>query len=186
MLCLKPHSVIFASEHKPNSMKHYMNWGAILGLSLIVFSIILFLLGKSESVLTSISHLIIVGVLCLAIVKKKESNGGFLSYGEGVSVAAWVSIFAGVIMAFYTFIDLSFIDADKIQRILVQVEDQMYNTSTPDDQIEMVLGIYEKIFTPGILSFFSLVAQIIEGLIVGLIASAFLKKEDTSFEANFK
>ncbi|MFM1876116.1 MAG: hypothetical protein RL266_1853 [Bacteroidota bacterium] len=167
-------------------MKHYMNWGAILGLSLVVFSIILFLVGQSESMFTSISHLIIIAVLCFAIVKKKESNGGFLSYGEGVAVAAWVSIFAGVIMAFYTFVDLSFIDADKIQRILIQIEDQMYNSNTPDDQIEMVMGIYEKMFTPGVLAFFALVAQIIEGLIIGLIASAVFKKEDTSFEANFK
>lgn len=167
-------------------MKNYMNWGAILGLSLVVFSIILFLLGQSESMLTSAAHLIMIGILCLAIVKKKESNGGFLGYGEGVSVAAWVSIFAGIIMGFYTYVDLSFIDPDKIQRLLVQIEDQLYNANTPDDQIEMVMGIYEKVFTPGILAFGTWIFHIIEGVIIGLIASAIFQKEDTSFEANFK
>ncbi len=163
-----------------------MNWGAILGLLLVVFSVILFLLGKSESAFTSISHIIIIGILCLAIIKKKESNGGFISFGEGVSVATWVSIFAGVIMAFYTFADLTFIDADKTQRILIQIEDQMYNSGTPNDQIEMVMGIYEKVFTPGILAFATLIFQIIEGIVIGLVASAILKKQDTSFESNFK
>ncbi|MCF8275922.1 MAG: DUF4199 domain-containing protein [Flavobacteriales bacterium] len=167
-------------------MKHYMNWGAILGLSLVVFSIILYLFGKGESGLTSVSHLIIIGVLALAIFKVKEMNGGFLSFGEGLGTGAWISLFGAVIVAFYTFVQLSFIDPDQISRLLLKIEDQLYESQIDDSQIETVMEMYGKIFKPGLMAFFAFLGTGLEGFIVSLIASAVLKKEDTSFESNFK
>jgi hypothetical protein len=167
-------------------MKNAMNWGAVLGLSLVVFSILLFIIGKSESALTILTYLIIVGVIVFALIKKRQHDGGYLSFGQGVSFSVKLSFFAGLIVAFYTYVNLSFIDTEQIGRLLVKLEDALYDQGAPNDQIDMMMGMYERMFTPPLLSIAALIGQVFWGLIFGLVASLILKKEDNSFEANFK
>ena len=167
-------------------MKHLMNWGGVLGLSLVIFSIILYLLDLGESSWTSVSYLIMIGVISFGLVKTRESNGGFMSYGSGLGTGTGMAFFAGIIVAFYTFVQLNFIDPDQMERLLVKVEDQLFDTGMEDSQIDMMIGIYEKMFKPLPMTFFALLGNTFMGFLISLVAAAVFSKKDPSFESNFK
>ncbi|MDP6909750.1 MAG: DUF4199 domain-containing protein, partial [Flavobacteriales bacterium] len=68
----------------------------------------------------------------------------------------------------------------------LRAEDQMYDQGMPDDQVEMAMSYTEKFMKPGPMAFMVILTYTIVGFVVSLVTSAILKKEDTSFDANFK
>jgi len=167
-------------------MKHAMNWGAVLGLLLIMLSLTLYLLDMSESGVVGVSYLLIIGVICYGIFNRRKEQEGFITYGEGLATGTAIAFFGGVIAGFYSFIHMSFIDTDQLARLLVSTEDALFEQDLPQSQIDMMMGIYEKMFRPVPMFIMSIFVNALFGFIVSLIAAAIFKKNDESFEANFK
>lgn len=167
-------------------MKHAMNWGAVLGLLLIMLSLTLYLLDMGESSLAGLSYVFIVGVVCYGIIQRKKAQGGFITYGEGLATGTAIAFFGGVISSFYSFIHISFVDTEQLARLLVNMEDKLFESGIPQSQVDMTMGIYEKIFRPVPMFFMGVIGSALTGFIISLIASAIFKKNDESFEANFK
>jgi hypothetical protein len=163
-----------------------MNWGAVLGLMLILFSLTLFLLGQSESNAVSLTYGIMTAVICYGIVQRKKQQGGFITYGEGLATGTAIAFFGGIISAFYAFIHMGFVDTDQLARLLSKMEDELFNQGLPTSQVDMMMGIYEKLFRPVPMFFMSIISSAVTGFVISLIAAAIFKKNDESFEANFK
>ena len=168
-------------------MKHLMNWGGILGLMLIAFSLGLYLLDMTESKPAQwVSYALIAVMIFLASKAKRESLGGYLSYGQGLGVGTGVAFFASIMVAFYTFVFFSFIDPDMLEELILRTEDQMYEQGLPDDQVEMAMSMTRKFMMPGPMASMVVLSYTLVGFIVSLVTAAIVKKEDTSFESNFK
>ncbi len=167
-------------------MKHAMNWGAVLGLLLIMLSLALYLLDLNESGLTGIAYVFIIGVICYGIFQRRKEQSGFISFGEGLATGTAISIFGGVIAAFYSFLHMSFIDTHQLERLLANMEDQLFESGIPQSQVDMMMGMYEKMFQPVPMFFIAIFSSAFAGFIISLIAAAIFKKNVESFEANFK
>lgn len=168
-------------------MKHVMNWGAILGFVLIAISLAFYLVGMTESKAVQwLSYGVIAAVIYVATKAKKDTNGGFISYGQGLGTGTAVAFFASVLVAFYTYLFFTFIDVDMIEEMLLRTEDELYAQGLPDDQVEMAMSMTKKFMLPGPMAAMVVLTYTIVGFIISLITSALLKKEDTSFESNFK
>ena len=168
-------------------MKHLMNWGGVLGLALIVVSLVLYLLDMTEASWAQwVSYAIIAAMIYLGTQAKRTSQDGFISYGQGLSAGTGIAFFASILVAFYTFVFFSFIDPDMLEELILRTEDQMYDQGMPDDQVEMAMSMTRKFMMPGPMAAMVVLSYTIVGLIVSLITSAILKKEDSSFESNFK
>lgn len=177
---------IFALLSNVATMKHAMNWGAVLGLLLIMLSITLYMLGMGESKAAGLAYVIIIGVIAYGILQRRKGQDGFISYGEGLATGTAIAFFGGIISAFYAFIHMSFIDTDQLARLLVNMEDQLFDSGVPSSQVDMMMGMYEKMFRPVPMFFIAIISSTIFGFIVSLIAAAIFRKNDESFEANFK
>jgi hypothetical protein len=168
-------------------MKHVMNWGAILGFVLIALSLAFYLMGLTEaSWVQWISYAAIGAVIYVATKARKDNSNGFISYGQGLGTGVGVAFFASILVAFYTYVFFSFIDADMLEEMILRVEDQMYDQGTPADQVEIAMQYTRKFMAPGPMAAMVVLTYTIIGFIISLITSAILKKEDTSFESNFK
>ena len=168
-------------------MKHLTNWGGILGLLLIAYSLVLYMLDANESSAAQwVSYGFIAAGVFLATKVKRDNQGGFISYGQGLGVGVGVAFFASVMVAFYTYIFFGFIDPDMLEEMILRTEDEMYNQGLPDDQVEMAMNMTRKFMMPGPMAAMVVLTYTIVGFIISLITSAILKKEDTSFESNFK
>jgi hypothetical protein len=163
-----------------------MNWGAVLGLLLIMLSLILYLLDMGESSWAGLSYVFIIGVVCFGIVQRRKSQDGFITYAEGLATGTAIAFFGGVTHSFYGFIHISFIDTEQLARLLVSMEDKLFDSGVPQSQVDMTMGIYEKIFRPVPMFFMGIIGSAFTGFVISLIASAIFSKKDGSFEANFK
>ena len=164
-------------------MKHLMNWGGVLGLVLIAYSLVLYLLGANESSAAQWgSYAFIAAGIYLATKAKRDRENGVISYGQGVGTGVGVAFFASVLVAFYTFVFFAFIDPDMLEELILRTEDQMYEQGTPDGQVEMAMTYTRKFMQPGPMAAMVVLSYSFMGLIVSLITSAILKKDGDPFQ----
>jgi hypothetical protein len=75
---------------------------------------------------------------------------------------------------------------ESLQEIKDMAEIQLEEQGLDEKEFEMALQIQQKIMTPGMMALLTILGNMLIGTIISLITSAFLKKEDNSFESNFK
>lgn len=172
-------------EKRPSKFKSALNFGAILGLILMAISLIIYVFNIYESTdsISWISIVVLIAGIVIGIKKyRDQENGGYITYGSALGYGTLIALFAGIITAFFTYIYLGFIDDSFIQFKLMEAEDQMYASGTPDEQIEMALEWTKKFMRPGFLAISGVFMNAFLGFIISLIAAAFLKKEPENFD----
>ncbi len=166
-------------DNKNIFWKHALNYGAILGLSLLIFSTILYLTGFMFShKLGWITYIIEIFITIAAIKKLRIEQDNILSYGQGVKEGIMVNVFAGIIMAMFTYTLYGVIDPDLTNQLKVMQEQALMTQGFTDDQIEVQMQLFETMNTPGVLAFSAFFGQIILGAIISLIAAIFLKRKE--------
>lgn len=173
-------------ENQGNTMfKHSMSYGLILGVILIIISLVTYLIGvvKPPTWVSLINYAIIIGVIVWGTKKyRDEVLGGAIKYGNALGFGVLITLFAGIIVAVYTFLHMTVIDPDYISKILAVVEEELVNKGMPDDQIQMALDMQKKFMTPTFITISALLGMTFMGFLFSLITSIFLKKEKSPFE----
>ncbi|MBL7942723.1 MAG: DUF4199 domain-containing protein, partial [Flavobacteriales bacterium] len=108
---------------------------------------------------------------------KKKVNNGFLSFGQGVGLSVLTGLVIGVIMAIFMYVYTKFINPDMIIKIQDKAIEDMQSQGLSDEQIEMSMGMAEMFMSPGFFAISTLIAMPIIFTIIGLIASAIVKKD---------
>lgn len=166
-------------------MKHVMNWGAILGFVLIAISLAFYLLGMTESSAAQwISYGCIAAIIYVGSKMKRDNSGGIMSYGQGLGTGTGIAFFASILVAFYTFVFFTFLDAEMLEQMILRAEDQMYENGMPESQVDMAMEMTRKFMTPGPMAAMVVFSYTIVGFVVSLITSAILKKEASPFQTD--
>lgn len=163
-----------------------MNWGGILGLVLIAYSLVLYMLDANESSAAQwVSYgFIAAGIFVATKAKRDGEQNGIMSYGQGLGIGVGVAFFASVLVAAYTFVFFGFIDPDMLEEMILRTENEMYDQGLPDDQVEMAMEMTRKFMMPGPMAAMVVLTYTFVGFIISLITSAILKKEGTPFDNN--
>lgn len=167
-------------------LKHSMNYGLIMGVVLVILSLITYWAGvvKPPFWLSIINYAIMVGIIVWGTKKyRDEALEGAITYGNALGFGVLISLFAGVIVAVFTYIQFTLIDPDLISKLLAIAEEELVNTGMPDDQIETALEMQKKFMTPLITTISALIGMVVMGFIFSLITSIFLKKEKSPFSS---
>jgi len=166
-------------EQKPSLMKSSLYWGVILGIALIIYSMLMWFLDLSlEKWVSWVSYIIMIGGIILGTKNYRDNSlNGSITYGQAVGFGVMMLLFASVVSAIYSYIFLSFIDPEFINKILQMTEDQLIEKGMPDNQIEMAIEMQRKFMKPVIMALMSIPSYTIVGLIISLITSIFLKKK---------
>ncbi len=110
--------------------------------------------------------------------------GGTITYGNALGFGVMLSLFAGIILAVFTFIQMTVIDPEYISKLIAIVEEELASKGMADDQIEMALEMQKKFMTPAFISISAIFRLVFMGFIFSLITSIFLKKEKSPFEGS--
>lgn len=167
--------------------KHAMNYGLIMGVTLVILGLITYLAGavKTPTWVSFINYAIMIGIIIWGTKKyRDEVLSGAISYGNALGFGVLISLFAGIIVAVFSFLLTTVIDPDYIGKILTIAEEELVNRGMSDDQIEAAIEMQKKFMTPLIISISSLLGMVVMGFIFSLITSIFLKKEKSPFEGN--
>lgn len=165
-------------------LKHSMNYGLIMGAVLIILSLITYLAGvvKPPFWVSLINYAIMVGIIVWGTKKyRDEVLEGAISYGNALGLGVLITLFAGVIVAVFTYIQITIIDPDFVSKILAIAEEELVKRGMSDDQIEMALDMQKKFMTPLFMIISSLFGMVLMGFLFSLITSIFLKKEKSPF-----
>lgn len=177
-------------ENKKISVwKGSLNPALMLGFALVIYSFILYFLDQNfNRALGIINFVIMIAGLVLGIrAFRDESRSGTLSYGQAVGAGTVISLYAGIILAIFTYLLYSLIDPDLIEKYYTFLEDQMIQQGrATEQQIELGMQFNRKILTPATLSIFGILGNVFSGVIISLIAAIFLKREGDPFKQAMK
>jgi len=175
-------------EKSTSFFKQGLIYGIILGLLLVTYSFILYILDLSfNNYLVNVSYLIMIAIIIFGTIsyRNKFLNGN-ISYGQALGVATLIIVFGALFSSIYNYIFVTVIDPEHIDKILAASEEQLLQQGMSDDQIEMGLSIQRKMMQPLIMSILAFFINVFFGFILSLITSAFLKKEGDPYQAAMK
>ena len=172
------------NNEQPSKMKSALNFGAILGLILMVLSLITYVFEMYENkAFGYLSWVVIIAGIVLGIRKYRDGAlGGYISYGNALGYGVLVTLFAAIIVSFVNYVYLGFIDPSFIDFTLEQTEIQMIEQGQPEEAIEMAMSWTRKMVSPIGIFIMGIIGTTFMGFIVSLIAAAFLKNDPDSFE----
>jgi hypothetical protein len=171
-------------ENKPSAFVVSIGYSVIISLAVIVLTLILFLLNLDKvSGLEWLSYLILIGGLWLAQLNYRNKYlGGFITYGQVVTIGAWISLFIGIIMGLFTFIFFKYINPGGMEEAMALAEQKMMDKGMTDLEIEQGMAIANKFASVGMYTFIAVIGNFILGVIFSLITAIFVKKENSGFD----
>ena len=167
-----------------DTRKFAMNYGAVLGLFLMLIALMLWVLGVNEqrSVIPSIlNNVVIIGFLVYSIIQYRDNlNNGFISYSESLKLGTSIAFFSSLIMAVYTFIFINYLNPDMLVSILEQTEQAILqsNPEISDDELDLALSMTSKLTQPHWLMIMGVLSGTFLGFFFSAIISFFVKSAD--------
>ena len=164
-----------------------MNYGAYLGLGLVLISFTVYMLGLEEqkSIIPSLlNNFLIIGAIAYSVTMYRDSfNNGFVSYSQSLKIGTSVVFFASVILAFYTYIFVTFINPEYLENIIKIAEQEILNSDPEisDEDLDLALSMTQKMLQPQWMSTLSVLGGTFMGFFYSLIISFFVKKDDPNF-----
>lgn len=173
-------------NQKPSLLKSTMNYGAMLGLSLIIFSLLLWMFDATTNrALAFVNYIIIIAGIVLATKTfRDQEQGGFITYGRALGVGTLTVVFAGIITGFFTYLLYTVIDPGLIDKTYAIMEEAYYDAGMSDSQIETAMNMAKRFTNPVMMSVFGFIGSAFLGFIFSLITSIFLKKEGDPFDSD--
>ena len=157
-----------------------IRYGVILALAGIIFQAITYVVngdptGGGSSGLGCLSGIVSIAIFVMAIKAHRDNDlGGFISLGRGVSVSLWMGLISGIISAIWNYVFINFIapeSMDAIKESLDEIRAQVEDGEAP----EWLLSFTESAMNIGTNPLAIVTGSIIMALIIGFIASLFLK-----------
>ena len=167
-----------------NTRKFGMNYGAVLGLILILVALLSWVLGvdEQESMVPSIiNNIVIIGFLYYSILQFRDKmNNGFISYSESLKLGTTVAFFSSVIMAFYTFIYISYLNPDMLANIMYMTEQAVLesNPEISEEELDLALEMTGNFTQPHWLMIMGVLSGTFMGFFYSAIISFFVKNND--------
>ena len=173
-----------------DTKKFAMNQGAVLGLLLVVISVLFYAFGilDFEKPVLSwiINTLVITSFLIFSGIQYRDIyNDGFLSYSELVKIAVTITVFSSFVFGFWKVIFIMFITPEYVELYIQYTAQQLLENADAveklginvDDLLDELESSREK-FKPLWIMTGEIINKAIGGLLLGLIISFFIKKED--------
>jgi hypothetical protein len=167
-------------EQEHQSVNYFaMMHGLYIGLALILNNLIFYIAGNPFSEVASIIVYLIlitgIGFAMWTFAKLNTEEG--LPYSRALWLGTLISVFGGLIFAFFTYILYKFIEPGLIEKMLTTVEEKLLAQGYSDDIVEKMLGTQKNFMTPAIMSFAQVFTVTFFGFIFSLILAIFFKKE---------
>ncbi|MFH0894608.1 MAG: DUF4199 domain-containing protein, partial [Bacteroidota bacterium] len=134
---------------KHSQLKHAMTFGAIIGMLLILYSVVAYLVDSKaiEAMGQFYTWIVLIGGMVVGIRYYRQNDmGGYISYSRALGTGVLIALFASIISGLYTYIFFEFIDSSMITKILETAEEKMIenNPKMTDQELEMAMSITRK------------------------------------------
>jgi len=176
---------LMEQDQATSSTNIAMRYGGVIALLMIVIGLLQYLTGMSDPENAQSPTAMIIGVLTfgiwiggviMAVRDYRQTLGGFMSFGQGFRMGFTTFLVVAVISAAWNFLFYSFIATDFLPKMLDFMQYAMEDAGADDSAIDMMMGIYGRVYTPGGMTLMSLLGGTMMGAFVSLIIGAAMKK----------
>ncbi len=163
-----------------NSLKH----GLIVGLVILIYSVLLYVLELNLiQALGYVVYVILFAGFILGTKAFRDNNlNGNISYGRAFGYSIVILLVASIISSIYNYLLVTVIDPDIVEKIMALGEEKMLEKGLTDDQIEMAQSMQKKFMSPVFMSIMAFIGTMFFGTIIALITSAIVKKEGDPYQ----
>ena len=160
-----------------------LRYGLLTGLVSIIISFVINVAHLEATPAKWLASLVLVAGIVLAQRFYKLHNAGYMSYGQGMGISMLLSLVVGVLSSIFTYVYVTVIDTDIINRIMEKTRSDMESRGgISDEEIDRAMQMTTKFMTPGYMSVMVVVLSLLSGLLIGLVVSAFIKHSKPEFE----
>ena len=166
-------------EEKVGIWKANLTNGLILGLVGIVYSLVVYFLNMYLNKAQGYVFMLVEFAVLFFLVKSYRDNfkHGMITYGDALGVSIIICLYYAIIMAIFTYILYTVIDSGLLDKQLAMAEEMMQKKGMPQSTIDAGMSIQRKMMKPAFMAPFSILWNMILGLIISLIVAAFVRKE---------
>jgi O-antigen/teichoic acid export membrane protein len=171
-------------EKKPSLFMVCLGYGVIIALAIIVLMLILFLLNLDQNkALSALTYIVLIaGIILSQFNYRNKYLNGYIEYGQAFMVGMMTSLVLAIIIGVYSYIFFKYIDPGAMEEMMLQTEQEMLNRGMTDMEIEQGMMVASKFQSVGMFTFFAVLGNFIGGIVISLITSIFVKKENTNFD----
>ncbi|MBK8882149.1 MAG: DUF4199 domain-containing protein [Bacteroidales bacterium] len=167
-------------EQNVNVWKANLTNGLILGITGIVFTLIVYFLDLTFN--KSVGYIFIgVAIILLYFFLRSYRDNylhGNITYGQSVGAGVIIYLYYSIISAIFIYILYTVIDTGLTNKMLAFVEEEMVKSGkVPEGAMETALAFQKKLLVPEIMAPISLVTNMFYGTVISLLVSIFVKKE---------
>lgn len=163
----------------PNSSKVATKWAFIYVLTSIVITYLFqFLNVNQTSGVKFIGYIPFIAFLFLAQKEYKDQLNGFMTFGQGFSAGFRYAVVAGLILAVFIYIYLTFLSPQILEQSIASQQDKFKEQNLTPEQIEKANEIGKK-YGPIIGAFGAAIGSAAIGATLALIGAAIFKRERT-------
>ncbi len=175
------------SQNKTSLFGNALTYGLYTAAAYVMVSLLYYALDIYRITwLNYLSYIILIAGIVLATINFRDKiNGGFISYGKAFLTGLYISLLTGIIFALYTWVYYTYIHPNGIRELIELTEQAMVDRGMSDDMIDTQLEMSARFMKMPLLNIVAFVGMFVWGIIFSLITSAFLKKNDDSFNATF-
>ena len=166
-----------------------VKWAIIGGLLSFLFSVITQYTGLAEDFSETLgwvsflfTFVLNVSILFLALKEVRDSQEGFLSYGEGLGSSTLLGGIWGIVAGGFNYIYINFIDNSMIQKQMDLARERMEDQGLSSSQIQDAEKLTKMMLGPGIQFVTIVVVTLFILFILGLVVSGIMKREKPMFD----
>lgn len=166
-------------EKTANVWKDNLVNGLILGLIGVVYTLVIWILDLSFNKNIGYLFLLVEIVILFFLIKSYRDNHmhGSISYGQALGAGVIIFLYATIITSIFSFLLNTVIDPGLMQKGLAAQEQLLLDRGMTQEQVDAGLKVAAKMMKPVITIPIGLVVNMFFGLILSLIAAAFVRKE---------
>jgi hypothetical protein len=168
-----------AMPQKPSAGLSALVYGLLLSVVMIVAYLLLYLLDYNKSAVATIIPilLLVAGVALASADYRNKKLGGFISYGKAVKIGFLTVLFAAFVIAVYTFVYHSAINPGELNQLKKDSILAIYNMDLEPEKEAQAVQMQKYIFNPLTFSVISIFSLAFFGIIIALITSIFIKRD---------
>lgn len=166
-------------DEKVNVWKANLQNGLILGLTGVVFTLLIYFLDLLfKPALFYLSFLVYAIILFFLIKSYRNSYlHGYITYGASLGAGVIIFLYFSIIYAVFVYILYKVIDPGLTAKKLAFIEEMMVRRNPPQQALDAAMAIQRKVNTPEFSSPLSIINNMFFGTIIALIVSIFTRKE---------
>lgn len=168
-------------KSSPQTSSYALNFGTMLGIATVFFSLMLFILDahyQGDTLSSVVPLFLSVGFINYGIYQFKKDNSGFVSLSEALKVGVGIALISGIIGTIYGVILTEFLDPEFMNKTFEIAKQKMLdaNQELSIEDANQAIEMSKKSASLPVRIAGGLISSVFIGFFVSLIGGLILKK----------